>query len=702
MTDTAKPTAEAVARARADLLEYVRQDKWRAHELIFEHRHRNEAGEIVAPAPFHHELVDDFWSLDRYSIRMAFRGSAKSTLGEEDIALAACLLRFRNILIIGASETRAAERLAAVAYELANNEFLVRLFGDQKGDIWTQTKIVTTGGVCIQAMGRDQDIRGVKYLDSRPDFVFVDDFESRENVQTPDQRIKTMRWFVSELLPACSPDRRVRVRATPMDAESVPMRLWREAGWPCKTYPIEYIDEAGKRQPSWPAAWPLDRIDAERRNYAAVGELAAWDREFMCKAVSDADTPFKREMIRVSPRERTWHACYAFIDPARSVGSRSASTGWAVWSWLQNRLVVWGAGAGMLLPDEIVALAFDIAERFDPVWLGVELDGLEQFLLQPLRQEMVRRGTAIPLKGIRAPRSKIDFIKGLQPFFNARECEFVQPLPELTEQLLNFPRGRIDAPNALAYALQMRPGLPIYDDFNGAEHIVQGLDYDHTRPLFLAVNATGAMTAAALVQLAEGRLLVLADWVCEGSPGECVEIIQQDAMMAAEAVRAGVQQPRSREWTDMLKQAAPRPYVRREAPAWIYPPHHAERYTNVGLVQAIRAIPADGRMGGEEAKGQLQLRELLGRVTHGVPHFQVSVGASWCCRALSGGYTRSMVRGRLQEHAEEGPYRLLMEAVESFLALSRLDRSREEDDTEQPTAVDRWGNRYKTAMPVRG
>ncbi len=118
-------------------------------------------------------------------------------------------------------------------------------------------------------------------------------------------------------------------------------------------------------------------------------------------------------MIRISPRSRTWQAAYAMIDPARTTGSNSATTGWAVWSWVNNRLVVWAADAQFLLPDEIVALAFDIHERYDPVWVGVELDGLEQFLLQPLRHEMVRRGTYLPVRGVRAPRGKLDFITGL-------------------------------------------------------------------------------------------------------------------------------------------------------------------------------------------------------------------------------------------------------------------------------------------------
>jgi len=57
----------------------------------------------------------------------------------------------------------------------------------------------------------------------------------------------------------------------------------------------------------------------------------------------------------------------------------------------------------------------------------------------------------------------------------------------------------------------------------------------------------------------------------------------------------------------------------------------------------------------------------------------------------------------LQDYAEEGPYGVLVEGLESFLGLQKksLAEDDEEDDTQQPWAEDRYGNRYRTAMPAR-
>jgi hypothetical protein len=333
---------------------------------------------------------------------------------------------------------------------------------------------------------------------------------------------------------------------------------------------------------------------------------------------------------------------------------------------------------------------------------------LSQWLLQPLRQEQVRRGHTIPYKGISAitgtrGRGKIEFIRGLQPLFEAREVIFAQPLPELEAQLLNFPTGRIDSPNALAYCNLIRPAAPIYDGFT-ADHIVETVETVPGRALYLAANATGGMTAAALVQAGDGRMAILADWVLEGSPIERVPEIAAEAALVVEAVRTTRVVERPREWAEILKTAVPDSFVtRRLAPIWSAPSVHFDRHNNVGLAQAVRQVPAEIRTGGDGIAGQIHLRDALSRQVRGLPAVEIARGARWTLRALAGGYTRAMARGRLQDYAEEGPYRVLMEGLESFLGMmARVEAREEGDDAEPNFSYDRQGRRYESAMPARG
>lgn len=650
--------------AAADLIRRFVTDRDLAHRVLFAHRHQQ-----ASPA-FHSELRKDFWSAEPETVVLAFRGAAKTTNDEESVVLAAVEGRFRNCVWIGSNETRASESVMSIARELETNDLINGLYGEQRGPVWSQTKIVLSNGCCIQALGRDQDLRGLKHYDWRPDLIIAHDFEDKETVQTPEGRAKTFRWLLSEVLPMCDPVYRIRVRATPMDAESVPMRLMRD-GWPAKVFPITYLDEAGEEVAAWPERFPLEWVDRRKRIYLRSGEIAVWEREFMCNAEPESERVFRPEHFRVEPRPRLWQATYSMTDPARTVSRKSsATTGWAVWSWLGRKLVVWDGGAEHWLPDEIVNKQFAIAGEYDPVWVGIEENGLEEWLRQPLRAAMATRGS-IPVRGVRAPRGKHDFIKGLQPLFAEGNAVFARDLPVMQEQFLGFPRGRIDGPNALAYAMQLRPGALIYDGFD-AEHIGGDLRLDGDRPLWLALNATKRMVTAVACQVRDGRLHVLRDWLVEGEPAEMVDGILLEAGLQGAALRL------------------------------VAGPLHFDRWQNVGLVQAANAFPADCQQGAAADLGRGWLRGALAHDVRGLPGLRVAEDAHWTLRALTGGYCRGVDRrGAILESAEDGEYRVLMEGLEAFCGLLASGRASEGDE-EANYAYDRAGRRYLSIMPARG
>jgi hypothetical protein len=86
-----------------------------------------------------------------------------------------------------------------------------------------------------------------------------------------------------------------------------------------------------------------------------------------------------------------------------------------------------------------------------------------------------------------------------------------------------------------------------------------------------------------------------------------------------------------------------------------------------------------------------------------MPVVEIGAAARWTLRALAGGYARPMLRGRLQENPEDGPYKVLMEGLETFCALISTRREvAEDDDNRQFQRIDeRTGARYASAMPQR-
>jgi hypothetical protein len=87
----------------------------------------------------------------------------------------------------------------------------------------------------------------------------------------------------------------------------------------------------------------------------------------------------------------------------------------------------------------------------------------------------------------------------LQPFFASGEITFAKDIPAI-RQFMSFPSGRIDFPNALAYALLMRPGQPVYEDFSH-QHVAEELGAHADAPVFLCLNAAQSLTTAVACQL---------------------------------------------------------------------------------------------------------------------------------------------------------------------------------------------------------
>jgi hypothetical protein len=640
--------------SRETLILKFAADRVIAHQSLFVDRHAD------ATPPFHDDLTELWHSSAPKVLTLAFRGGGKSTLAEEALVLAAAMKLVRNVLIIGSNSDRANDRLRAIKHELETNELLVELYGDLRGPVWNEGRIVLANGVCIQAFGRGQALRGVKHHDARPDLCFADDLEEEEHVRSPEARQETLRWFMTELVPALDDHARLRVAATPLDREALPMVLARQSGWITKTYPIEYIDPQGVRRATWPSRFPLKWIDEKREEFQSLGLQAEFSQEYLCLPEDPASKVFLPSMIQLRPRTRTYEPVFVCYDPARTVKAGSAMTGWAVWSPVGKRLIVWDGGAEFWKPDEIIEHIFKVHDEYSPVVIGVEVNGLEEFILQPLRQEQLRRGIVLPVIGLRAPKGKLQFIAGLQPFLQSGDITFAKDLSAL-KQFCGFPTGKIDFPNALAYALKLRPDVT-YENFS-MHNVVETLSAQGGSPVYLCLNATRTVTTAVAVQFVAQALHVLGDWIREREPGAVVGEIIRDA-----SIQIG------------------KPLVLRAGPS------HFERYDTVGLRGAVARVPAELRSGGSIDKGRAELRSLLLRQIRGEPALRVSSEASWTLRAFAAGHARD---GFKLATVGDDIYQLLMEGLESLVGTAQFTA----DPHRRRYAIARDGRRYITSSP---
>jgi predicted phage terminase large subunit-like protein len=644
-----------------EILDFIYDDPMLVHRIFFPHRHEQ------ASAPFHKELLLDWYSPEPNVVQTVFRGGGKSTLGEEGLTILACTRAVKNAVIIGSSELRANERLAAIKYELEYNDYLRDTFGDLTGDTWQTSKIVLANQVCIQALGWNQSLRGIKHLAWRPDFGWIDDVEDEEHVKDESARAKLIKRLLSVVIPAIdAPGRKLRTTGTILDRESLVCKLAKLDNWTSRIYPVKYrnpsyfpllanypsLSNPLYHQPEWIASWPerkpVHEIDALETQMRALGQHDVFMREYMCVATSEENKSFKPEYIKCQPIPRTYQATYAVYDPARTTNeATSAHTGKVVFSYQNARILVWESSGNFWKPDEIVHDIFQTNNQYNPILIGVEKDGLEEFLMQPLRHEQMKRGQVVPLRPLKAPKGKLSFIQGLQPYFKAGEIIFVpdqETHPQLIEQLLNYPTGRIDIPNALAYMQILTQGVPILDQFDPTTHVDPSLDIINPHPIFLAVHSEYQFTSAILFQMVRARYHIIADALMEGDPIQTLpDIIRQMSLTAMRPFKV------------------------------IVPPDHFSQYDTLGMRRAAAAIPCTLHRGADGAKGLAELRTSFTTLVHGKPALSISPAAVWTLRAFSGGYRRvpSPASIALSATPAPGPYATLVHGLVSALGLAR-------------------------------
>ena len=647
------------------LLDLLR-DPIKAHQTVF-------TNEFPSPA-FHSEIVQDLHGLHPRTVDEAFRGAAKSTLAEQAIAIRMACGLFSYGLLLGNTYGAAAQRLAAIRSIIDNNRVLHRLFGDLHGPVWNEGKIKLANGSTLAAIGARSSIRGFKEDSARPDWVLLDDLEDEEWVKDPDAIEANKLWLFREIIPAlASPETTpIRMIGTPLAENSMLRQLAASEEWQSRRFPIRYLDEAGEPVSAWPEKFSLPTVDKIEKRYVDLGAHRAFMQEYMCESESESERVFTASMLRTEPRVRTWQAVYAMIDPARTTKKTSAQTGRAVWSWSAGgRLDIWECGGAYQKPDEIISEVFRINEKYKPVEIGVEEDGLNEWLMQPIRDAQVRSGV-IPVIPVRAPRGKVDFIKGLQPFLKAGTAMFCEEPGDAAgkfsgafSQFLAFPRGVIDAPNALAYAMTLRPGVPVYPDFS-PECVEASSRSLHGRAAVLAMNADGSRVTALLLQDQSGVSQVLGEWVEEGNAGDVVQEIVRSASIEA-----------------------PGPLV------VVIGREHLERYRNFGLNQALQRANIHPRVGGDVQRGRAEIQALLRKRLRGTPAIMVSDRCRFALNGLSAGFAYPVEANVVASEPKKGIYRTLLEGLETFVASAIVADEDQEVGNWQQTSD---GRRYRSAM----
>lgn len=467
-------------------------------------------GIAITDAPnFHQELtgyLDDF--LREPTNRIAWsvpRSHAKSTYLSNMYPLYNICYSIRQFIVI-VSETQDGAKLFAdyVNNQLKHNHKLRQDFGElmdenNRGNVKDNAeKFVTKNNIMVAIGSTQKQLRGMKFLNARPDLIILDDLESEKNTNTPELRQKNLTWYTKVINPLGDPQRTAFIyMGTLVNPNGLLPYVMQRADFNSKRYSA--IVKPPKRQDLWEEYERIyrdledpNRKESAEQFYFANKEVMdegievlwesrmpyykliqekcnvgtrAFNSEYLNLPYSDEDAIFRPENFtyyddadllddrgRMIPLD-----LYGFWDVAIT-GKGDYN---AIITMGRDRrtgiFYVIDAYAGKINMHEALKMAEQKILEYRHHTFGVETIQAQWSMYQQLRANLSKRSYfATRLKSVQ-PRTKKEVrIEALEPLIEAGQIRFKRQHRLLLEQLELFPQAEHDdLPDALASCVEL-------------------------------------------------------------------------------------------------------------------------------------------------------------------------------------------------------------------------------------------------------
>ena len=236
---------------------------------------------------------------------IGFRGSSKSVWGSLIFPIWLALEfpdEFAFIIPIASTLSQSVANMDAIRTELEENVLLRQDYGkiDLYGPIdsaptlesaedWQKQNILLSNGVRIMGRTVGQKVRGIRHRQFRPRAIIGDDIESLEDVDQRENRDKTERYILGEVLPAMDERKRKFVIIGNYLHNDAIMQRLKSKMQKVLEFPLVKDDAEGSvtqeiDRCTWKAKYPTqEAINAKKKE---MGEVA-WQREMCLKVVAE-------------------------------------------------------------------------------------------------------------------------------------------------------------------------------------------------------------------------------------------------------------------------------------------------------------------------------------------------------------------------------------------------------------------------------
>jgi hypothetical protein len=408
-------------------------------------------------------LVEIEMHLGKYTLIEMPRGFSKTTIA--GIAVPLYNILFGEVpftLYISEAGPHARMQLDNVKRELSGNDKIIAVFGPMKPKLsddekWSQDLFETLTSMKMAARGRGSQVRGLNYQGQRPSKIICDDLEDRESVDSEIQRMKVRTWAYGDLMPALAEldeDATIVALGTLLHKEAL-LQVWsNDPEW--TVVRMSAHDRDG--EPLWPRLMDREKYLAKKKSFAMAGMLHIFYMEYDNVYRAPELQVFKQDHLHVYIPESKVVCSAVYLDPAISDEPDASYSFLVVVSRLENGMIRirdcwWKRDAH---PREQVDMYFLHSKLYLPQFHGVETNAYQKALKWLLREEMAKANYFFEVISITNTQKKDKRIRGIvAPRWAADYITFDRKMPELETELLDYPNGRLDGPDALAGAIAL-------------------------------------------------------------------------------------------------------------------------------------------------------------------------------------------------------------------------------------------------------
>ena len=359
--------------------------------------------------------------------------------------------------------------------------------------------------------GAGQQVRGVLFKNDRPGLIVIDDLEDPQKVNNDEIRKGWYEWLYADVIKAIprigpsSKKWKIVYIDTLKHEDSVLQKLIDSPEW--DSVRLEACDDDFKS--TAPDFMSDADIEKEWQQHVDAGQTDVFFRELRNLPISTKDSAFQQQyfkyynlplerhrseddlnLLDVDVQNDTNIETVVILDPAKTVkihSAESAIVGIGI-DLNSAKIFIRDAISEKLYPDEIYDAMFGMAQLLGAKVLGIEETSLNEFIKQPIKNEMFRRGSFFELVWLKARggMKKELRIKELVPYYRGgyiyhnASCATVK---KLEQQLLMFPRSALwDLMDCEAYIIEMLELGERYfspkEDPSDIEAEYKELDYD--------------------------------------------------------------------------------------------------------------------------------------------------------------------------------------------------------------------------------